>query len=413
MVRLLVFNERSTDIWIEYQSATPANIPKIQKIPSGQSFTYVIPTKLIAARWWVKTGCNEGGLLCEFGNSVSYDTTQGAQPPLETKFEGTFGNGDLDYFDVSLVDGFSVPFRLQLKGDVRGSTLPENKIDCSSLSPYDCPMEKTLDVDGGLDLKYYEDSTTKSNPLACFSPCKKLNYSPGKIGQGLGYQERENEKTFFMCCPGPLAEKGESCEKPGSPQQMCPFLENQCLGVNKPDYEKMLDDGLTCRLDNFCGCCCTCSSTDKSMNPYPVVDTDYVRYCHSKCPVYAWAYDDYLGTITVPTHQSYDIEWTILDTSSTPLPTSTSFPEPTSTSFPEPTSTSFPEPTSTSFPEPTSTSFPEPTSTSFPISKDKGKARWWIWLLVFLLVVMIVIVIVVAIVLIVRPRRKSSKRGGG
>lgn len=322
--RLIIVNERATDVWIEFQASptTPTNFPKIQKISASQQYVYNIPKKLVAARWWVKTGCNEVGEACEFGNSVTYQTE--AQPPLETKFEGTFGNDGttLDYFDVSLVDGFSVPFRLKLSGDVRGSSLPKDQeIDCSSLSPNDCPMETTLDFEGGgLDLKYYGNYDQQKNPLACFSPCKKLNYSTGAIGQGLGLPEHGNTKTFSMCCPGPDATKGQSCNDAAG-KQFCPFHENQCLPVDKKGYDDLVAQGMTCTINESCGCCCTCASTDKSINPYPIVNSDYVKYCHTRCPVYAWAYDDYLGTITVPTGQVYDITWTLVEPSETPGPT--------------------------------------------------------------------------------------------
>jgi len=301
-------------VWIEFQasSETFSGFPPIQKISASQKYVYNIPTKLFAARWWVKTGCNTEGMDCEFGNSVTYNVSVGAQPPLETKFEGTFGNGGTDYFDVSLVDGFSVPFTLELTGDTKGASLDE-KIDCSSLSPENCPTETTLG-DGGLDLKYFGDVENKTNPLACFSPCKKLNYSTGSIGQGLGLPERGNTKTFCMCCPGPIL--GESCDN-AQGIQYCPFQNNQCQGIDKAVYEKLVSEGLSCRMDNYCGCCCTCASTDISLNPYPIVNTDYVQYCHKNCPVYAWAYDDFIGTITVPTGQEYDIVWTLLDSSTT------------------------------------------------------------------------------------------------
>lgn len=76
-------------------------------------------------------------------------------PPIDAKFEATFGtrgrpcsgvsSKDCDFVDVSLVDGWTLPFRLSIEGQCSGpNNLHPTEIDCSQLSFDKCPTDELL-----------------------------------------------------------------------------------------------------------------------------------------------------------------------------------------------------------------------------------------------------------------------------
>ena len=84
---------------------------------------FQIPTSGWAGRFWPKTGCDNSGYNCEFGDSVPPCPVGGCQPPADTKVEFNFPpqppNQD-SWYDVSLVDGYSLPMRIVPRGSQSG-----------------------------------------------------------------------------------------------------------------------------------------------------------------------------------------------------------------------------------------------------------------------------------------------------
>jgi hypothetical protein len=96
------------------------NMTVVKSIPFGFS-----------GRWWPRTGCHfdtsgkcptQGVDCCDSGGCVTADPTYfglkcngGGRPPVslfEPTFDALSGNGPIDYLDLSLVDGFSVPMQM-------------------------------------------------------------------------------------------------------------------------------------------------------------------------------------------------------------------------------------------------------------------------------------------------------------
>merc|ERR1712094_84335 len=98
---------------------------------ASHSFTAAETDGLAGARYWAKMGCDEQGDHCTLGGSggpsegCSQRTPDysSCAPPVDTKFEATFGRagqpcnaaapnemGGCDSIDVSLVDGWTLPF---------------------------------------------------------------------------------------------------------------------------------------------------------------------------------------------------------------------------------------------------------------------------------------------------------------
>lgn len=103
-----IWNKRPTPIWIQ------SNLKgrEIVKIDATTSAKYEIDD----AGWdsgmlWPKTGCDETGQNCLFGQSREPCPAGGCQPPAETKIEFTFSaidNQGHTFYDISLVDGYSM-----------------------------------------------------------------------------------------------------------------------------------------------------------------------------------------------------------------------------------------------------------------------------------------------------------------
>lgn len=109
-----VGNKNKFPIWIQTQpnNGQPALLNgKIMKVDPNGKFKYDIADGGWAGRLWPKTGCDGSGQNCEFGQSVAPCPAGGCHPPAETKVEFNFkpkGNPAASFYDISLVDGYSL-----------------------------------------------------------------------------------------------------------------------------------------------------------------------------------------------------------------------------------------------------------------------------------------------------------------
>jgi len=190
--RTISFTNRCPhDVWVSplTNNQGPSLPQGIQKLTNGQTFSYPIPNLGWGGRFWPKTGCDSNGQNCEVGQSVDPCGPTGCDPPAETKVEFFFPPSsafDDVWYDVSLVDGYSLPANI-IPDRTGGSCVPTT----CAVSLDACPSN---DMAVG-DLAMRKNGRT----VACLSPCKKWNY-PAPYGLG---QPEDIEPGLWLCCPTP------------------------------------------------------------------------------------------------------------------------------------------------------------------------------------------------------------------
>lgn len=270
--RLRIINGCGSEpLWIAHEAAGGIG-PDGQnvKIEPMASHDFLTPDGLAATRYWGKMRCDGNGNGCRLGGSggpgeacVHGDDYSRCAPPLDTKFEATFGvesqdcnpqTGQMqgcDYVDVSLVDGFTLPFKLELAGHCTGrgdEVVP--RLDCSGLSLSACPAGEQLGAAGTASLRAAHPGT--GEVVGCYSPCLRLIDDKWSNPFSAG-RHPEDPVTAPYCCPTP----------PQSPD--------------------------SCRAG-------------------PVKDTAYVRGVHAMCPgVYAYSYDDAMGLLRCKADTRYEL----------------------------------------------------------------------------------------------------------
>lgn len=225
-------------------------------------------------------GCDSTGRNCLIGDSMQYYPNggcppSGCSPAIDSLFEATWGckpgspchsAKPTTWFDTTQVDGWTVPYRLSVKGEKERCDCNEGKcgfdgVDARNLSLDKCPTNEDLSWNGkwnftksgkplrGIDLRAIVDGKI----VGCLSPCKYLTFAQP---WGLGEQENNGQAATWMCCPTPT---------PGN----C-HPENGCL-LSPP-----------CRAG-------------------PVSTTKFVQAVHKFAPgVYAYSYDDAVGLHACP-----------------------------------------------------------------------------------------------------------------
>lgn len=283
--RLRIVNGCSQPLWIFYQSGFQGGTmtaPHQQQLAANAHYDYPIPDQGIAGtRFWPGYGCDATGNNCSIGQSggpASQGFTcpaWGCAPPIDSKFEGTFGclasvdAGSClpnpsdpqhrplpatDGWDTSMVDGFTLPYRVKVSGQCGRGPL-NNTIDCTNLPMSVCPTTENISTNGAypalasVNLRMTAPGDAGVQQAGCYSDCSRLtmnqwngmNYGPG------------SPQAVSYCCPTP----------PMSPAQ--------------------------CRLG-------------------PVATGGYTALVHRYCPqVYAYAYDDGTGNWTCNAGTKYEV----------------------------------------------------------------------------------------------------------
>lgn len=109
-----VSNRCRQTIWIgQLTNDNGAPLPGgVRRLETNADTVYIIPDSGWTGRMWPKVGCNKHGDGCEFGQSIPPCGPLGCTPPAETKVEfhiPSVSSGQGVYYDVSLVDGYSLP----------------------------------------------------------------------------------------------------------------------------------------------------------------------------------------------------------------------------------------------------------------------------------------------------------------
>jgi len=283
--RLRVVNGSPSDLWIFYQigeggGSMSASTPHQILLAGGQHHDYPIPDRgLASVRVWAGVGCDRTGNNCQIGQSGG-PPDEGfscpdyhCAPPVDSKFEGTFGclptvdaGGCLpnpsdpqhrplpatDSFDTSLVDGFTVPFRVRVSGSCPGGPVG-GEVDCSGLALSMCPSAEDISSRGQFPTLASEDLRV-IHPLTgasagCYGDCSRLTMPQWQSTAILPAAPQAQ----LYCCPTP----------PISPD--------------------------VCRAG-------------------PGASSGYTSLAHAQCPqTYAYAYDDARGLFACPAGVRYEV----------------------------------------------------------------------------------------------------------
>mmetsp|Transcript_83318 Transcript_83318/g.165398 ORF Transcript_83318/g.165398 Transcript_83318/m.165398 type:complete len:616 (-) Transcript_83318:69-1916(-) len=244
--RLRVANACTREpIWVAHMASTKSG-PDKQNIflKPGESFVFNTH-KIAGTRYWPKARCNAHGNDCELGESGGPDetcnNTIGCAPPVDTKFEASFEQNGVDWVDVSLVDGWTLPFKFEMSnrcnaGD--GHRGINRIVDCSHLSFEACPQAEPVGnaTANPVNLQVVHPST--GNIVGCYAPCSKLTFSNWN-NAAARYAPPDPEVQEY-CCPTP-PESPQACRKgPVGRTQFVQAVHRDCPGV----YGYSYDDGM-------------------------------------------------------------------------------------------------------------------------------------------------------------------------
>jgi len=249
----------SAPLWIASEAGeTTGPDPQNLKVEPGQFHDFTALNGPSSTRYWAKTGCNAQGGHCELGSSggpgescmgPGRDSSR-CGPSIDSKLELSYGNVDLpcepgraggcDLVHMSLVDGFTLPFKLEVHGrclgagSVRGSRGGSEGspvvVDCSRLSLASCPLVEDFTGVG------FQASLRAVNPetghvAGCYSPCQKLVSTAWNNSLARGHRPADAGVSKY-CCPKP-AETDDSCRSgPASSTNYVGVVHRACTGVN-------------------------------------------------------------------------------------------------------------------------------------------------------------------------------------
>jgi len=250
----------------------------------GESYQFNTPDNLQSTRYWPKFRCNDQGDRCKIGGSggpgETCDPSVGCAPPIDTKFEGTFGtagqscspsSGQIagcDWVDVSMVDGFTVPFKLSIQGNCTGASgaaLTDTVIDCSALSYDQCPGDEIVQGLGKLDLKLKHPST--GQVFGCYSPCSKMTLRSWNNTIAESHTPQDAIAAPY-CCPTPPESPAACRTGPVGTTQYVEGVHKMCPGV----YGYAYDDGvglMTCAASTIYQITFMCPTPDPGPSPPP------------------------------------------------------------------------------------------------------------------------------------------------
>ncbi|WJZ82279.1 hypothetical protein VitviT2T_002049 [Vitis vinifera] len=190
-----IFNIQNHCSYTVWAAAVPGGGRRLDR---GQSWSLTVNPGTTGARIWARTGCSFDGAgrgRCQTGDcgGVLQCTAYGAPPNTLAEFAlNQFNN--LDFFDISLVDGFNVPmaFNPTSNGCTRG-------IRCTADIVGQCPSP--LQTQGGCNNPC---TVFKTNEYCCNSgSCGPTDYSRYfKTRCPDAYSYPKDDQTSTFTCPG-------------------------------------------------------------------------------------------------------------------------------------------------------------------------------------------------------------------
>jgi len=143
-----------------------------------------------------------------------------------------------DSVDISLVDGWTLPFKLEVKSGTctAAGEKTVSEIDCSALNIDQCPTDDNLGS-GPVNLQAISPHTGK--PAGCYAPCLKLLDDKWGNTMATGHRRDEPEIVPYCCTTPPMT--SETCNAgPIAKTKYVQAVHNHCPGV----YSFAYDDGM-------------------------------------------------------------------------------------------------------------------------------------------------------------------------
>lgn len=242
--RLTVVNGcGSAPIWIASTSNVPG--PRSLKLNPGQRYTYNIPPGLASTRFWPKMYCNSAGQQCALGESGGPGQqcgNRGCAPPVDSKFEATFGipgadchadARNCDWWDTSQVDGYTLPYKVDVSRDCKGNGYNGADIDCSALGLNYCPRNENLGNAGSANLNLRNPNTGQI--VGCYSPCSILTMN--NWGNPNGRYSPQSATANPFCCPTPPISSAQCRAGPAEYSQFTNLIHQRCPHVYAYAYD--------------------------------------------------------------------------------------------------------------------------------------------------------------------------------
>jgi len=247
------------------------------KMEAGSSSSMTVPQGW-SGRIWPRTNCSfndkghcptEGVDCCSSGSCLESDNktfglecAYSGKPPtslIEMTFDAPSGNGPYDTYDVSFVDGWSVPVSMNPNQGTFNID-PDKGLE----APW-CKENGCLET-----LSCPEEYAVKDSPNSCWSPCQHAVNTN---------QPKEEQSRLCCACtmdPPPKGEKACTC-----PDACCEGGFG-CTPYHTPSYS----ESMTC--DPW--------STDSNRG-WDRMALTYIHSVKSSCPeVYSWQFDDKAAT---------------------------------------------------------------------------------------------------------------------
>lgn len=171
-----------------------------RRLGRGQTWTLTAPPGTSMARIWGRTNCNfdaSGRGHCQTGDCGGVLQCNGWGVPPNTLAEYALNQfGNLDFFDISLVDGFNIPMEFSPTRSPSGKCRP---IACTADINGQCPRE--LKAPGGCNNPC---TVFKTNEYCCTQgKCGPTNFSrffKNRCPDAYSYPQDDPTSTFT--CPG-------------------------------------------------------------------------------------------------------------------------------------------------------------------------------------------------------------------
>ncbi|XP_074332922.1 osmotin-like protein TPM-1 [Apium graveolens] len=194
--RAAIFEIRNNCPYTVWAAASPGGGRQLNR--NGVWWLYVAPgTKM--ARIWGRTGCNFDGSgrgSCQTGDCGGLTCTHWGVPPNTLAEYALNQYNNLDFFDISLVDGFNIPMQFGPTNNVGGGC---RLLQCAANINRECPGP--LRVAGGCNNPC---TTFKEERYCCNNgPCGPTGYSrffKDRCPTSYSYPKDDASSTFT--CPG-------------------------------------------------------------------------------------------------------------------------------------------------------------------------------------------------------------------